>query len=93
MLLSISCACTTEPAPGYLCDGTTLRIQRCQRLCPVFPESRYWNVRHLGVHSSSPVVCLFVCLFACLIFCLSGSAAHFGGRAATFAVSPSPNGS
>jgi hypothetical protein len=31
----------------------TLRFQRCQRLCPVFPESRYWDVRHLGVHSSS----------------------------------------
>jgi hypothetical protein len=36
----------------FVRDGMTLRIQRYQRLCPVFPD-----VRHLGVHSSSPLVC------------------------------------
>jgi hypothetical protein len=35
----------------------TLRIQQFQCLCPVFPVHRYWNVHHLGVHSSSPIVC------------------------------------
>jgi hypothetical protein len=43
---------------AYACefvrDGMTLRIQLCQRLCPVFPESRHWDVRHLGVQASSP---------------------------------------
>jgi hypothetical protein len=38
----------------FVRDGMTLRIQRRQRLCPIFPESRHWDVRHLGVHASSP---------------------------------------
>jgi hypothetical protein len=38
----------------FVHDGMTLRIQRCHRLCSVFPESRHWDVRHLVVHSSSP---------------------------------------
>jgi hypothetical protein len=32
-----------------------LRIQRCQPLCPVF-QFRYWDVHHLAVHSSTPLV-------------------------------------
>jgi hypothetical protein len=44
----------------FVLDGMTLRLQRCQFLCPVFPESRYWDVRPLGVHSSSPFVCFFI---------------------------------
>jgi hypothetical protein len=37
----------------------TFRFQHCKLLFPVFPESRYWDVRLLGVHSSSPLVLLF----------------------------------
>jgi hypothetical protein len=31
--------------------GMTSRFQRYCLLCPVFPESRYWDVNHLGIHS------------------------------------------
>jgi hypothetical protein len=33
----------------FVRDGMTLRIRRSHFLCPLFPESRYWDVRHLGV--------------------------------------------
>jgi hypothetical protein len=43
----------------FVRDGMTPRIQRYQRLRPEFPEFWYWEVRHLGVHSASPLLCLF----------------------------------
>jgi hypothetical protein len=38
----------------FVLDGMPRRIQPCQRLCPVFPESRHWDVRHLVVQAASP---------------------------------------
>jgi hypothetical protein len=43
----------------FVRDGMTLRFQRWQLLCLILLESWYWDIHHLGVHSSSQLVLLF----------------------------------
>jgi hypothetical protein len=43
----------------FVRHGTALRFQRWWLLSPLFPESRFWDVPHLVVHSSSALVWLF----------------------------------